>query len=228
MSPQRPAGGRRCAAGRRPAAAGRRPLTAPLLPPRGAPSATRTQLQRWSCYFHLRLADALAAQADSAAANGAVARGLEVARKHGLQDEEVGAGRFRMAGGRGRHRMEHLCSRHARAQPACVAPLTASHGLLLPPSPPLPPQLVLLMFQMQLAMVAWDRPSTDGVIQAIGAALAARGGEDADGPLVQQVKLHFNVLQVWGGGAGGEPPSSSQKDSAFHVSCGARGRRPLA
>jgi hypothetical protein len=64
----------------------------PQAPAAAAPpshSAARVQLQRWCCYFYLRLADALAAQADSAAAGAAVQRGLEVAQKQGLREEEV-------------------------------------------------------------------------------------------------------------------------------------------
>ena len=52
-------------------------------------SATKAKLQRWACYFHLRAADALVSQADTAGAVATVERGLEVAKKHGLLVEEV-------------------------------------------------------------------------------------------------------------------------------------------
>jgi hypothetical protein len=59
------------------------------------------------------------------------------------------------------------------------------------------------MFQLQLCMAAWDRNGTDAVIQTVGEALMARdglaGAEQPDTPLMHQIKLHFNALQVKAG-----------------------------
>ncbi|GBF89516.1 hypothetical protein Rsub_02088 [Raphidocelis subcapitata] len=114
----------------------------------GADSATRAKLQRWACYFHVRAADALASQADSAAAAAAAQRGVDAAREYGLRDEE----------------------------------------------------LVLRVFQLQLAMVSWDCAAVDAAAHAVTAALGGGGGGGGDAPpdspLIQQLKLHFNVLQI--------------------------------
>jgi hypothetical protein len=65
---------------------------APPTPAAPTCSASRAQLQRWACYFHLRIADALASQADSQGAAAAAERGLGVARSAGLAVEEVRPG----------------------------------------------------------------------------------------------------------------------------------------
>jgi hypothetical protein len=81
----------------------------------------------------------------------------------------------------------------------CSSP--SHRAVSLPSVLPLLSQIVLLLFQLQLALVAWDRASAEAVITAVGAALQAAGGgegegEQQDSPAVQQLKLHFNILQV--------------------------------
>ena len=85
------------------------------------------------------------------------------------------------------------------------------------PAPPLQPhasQLVLRMFKLQLSMVAWDRRTTEEAIRDVGAALQG-AGHQADGPVLQQAKLHFNMLQVgggWGKGTGADRPLAQALD----------------
>jgi len=68
----------------------------------------------------------------------------------------------------------------------------------MPPFSPTPLQLVLRMLELQLCMVTWDRPGAEAVIAAVGAALQQDGSaqQQHDTPVMQQLKLHFNILQV--------------------------------
>ena len=94
-------------------------------------------------------------------------------------------------------------------RPPARPPARARNNLPAPtpyPKTPPPLQLVLLVFQLQLAMVASERDAVDAAARAVSAALeGGGGGGDAappDSPLVQQLKLHFNVLQVGAGACG--------------------------
>lgn len=58
---------------------------------------------------------------------------------------------------------------------------------------------MLRLFQLHLCLLAWDREGADAAVTAATAALqrGAAGGEGGrDSRAAQQLKLHFDVLQV--------------------------------
>lgn len=150
-------------------------------------------------------AESLAAEQQHSQAAEAAAAGAALAAQHGLLEQQVRLPCALVAAA------AEPCTKCVRLSCVCAQPLhvrccCCDHCCLLF-------QLLCLLFQLQLALMLWDRRQAEQHVAAASEALARLEQQHANAPQLPsalvQLKLHFTLLQVRVCGAMPALPSRS-------------------